>query len=238
MSQIKSAYIGLMQEVQLHITKDGSHTLINPSLEESYHAYNGAHTESQYVYIQCGLEYYISNRSDSRDPITILEFGFGTGLNALLTLQHCTHSNTRVHYISLEPFPVPAATALQLNYTDNLAQPYPELFRQLHTCEWNNTVKITENFELKKLNQKLHETKLEPNSIDIIFYDAFAPSKQPDAWEKQLFEKCFEALKPNGLLVSYCANGQFKRDLKSIGFTLDQCKGPMGRREITRAWKN
>ncbi|RLV61214.1 hypothetical protein D5018_02860 [Parashewanella curva] len=226
-----------MKDVQLHATKDGSHTLINPTLKESYHAYNGALTESQFIYIECGLRYFLSLNTVNDQTINILEFGFGTGLNALLTLKQSIDARQAIKYSSLEPYPIPIDTAQKLNYVKKLKMPSPELFTQIHACDWGEVEEITEKFELLKIQQKLHDAALTLNSVDIIYYDAFAPSKQPDAWEKHLFEKCFQALKPNGLLVSYCANGQFKRDLKAIGFKLDQCEGPMGRREITRAWK-
>ncbi|MGB0895490.1 MAG: tRNA (5-methylaminomethyl-2-thiouridine)(34)-methyltransferase MnmD [Parashewanella sp.] len=226
-----------MSAVKLHLTKDGSHTLINPELEESYHAYNGAWTESEFVYITSGLSYFLKQRTDNTNKLNMLEFGFGTGLNALLTLQQSLSRNLSVNYLSLEPFPIPAETALKLNYTEKLVQPIPQLFANMHAAKMDVPYCVTESFSLLKLQQKLHDATIKNKSIDLIYYDAFAPSKQPDAWEKPLFEKCFNALKSGGLLVSYCANGQFKRDLKSLGFKLDQCKGPMGRREITRAWK-
>ena len=226
-----------MQDIQLYLTKDGSHTLINHQLQESYHAYNGALTESEYVYIQHGLNYYFSRYDVGHQLIRILEFGFGTGLNALLTLQHSLNNGKLIQYTSLEPYPVSSETALKLNYSSNLNEPYPILFKSMHTCDWNKPIPLTDSFELLKLKQKLNDIPLEPEHFDVIYYDAFAPSKQPEAWDKSLLEKCYRALKTGGLLVSYCANGQFKRNLKSLGFTLDQIEGPMGRKEMTRAWK-
>jgi tRNA U34 5-methylaminomethyl-2-thiouridine-forming methyltransferase MnmC len=217
-------------------TKDGSHSLLVPEINETYHSTHGALTESEYVFIQQGLEHYVSTNNVSE--INILEIGFGTGLNALLTCLAAETGNTRINYYSLETNPVDPAIIRELNYHELIdAENAAIVFENLHASKWNELVGINDNFCLKKIEQQLQKYLGEKNQFDLVYFDAFAPSRQPEMWELSLFEGIFGRMKPKGVLVTYCAQGQFKRDLKSCGFEVERLPGPPGKAEMTRAIK-
>ena len=227
-----------MSKIEVILTKDGSHTVYNSELDESYHAYNGAVTESKYVYIENGLKYYLSSVDDPiKKPVRILEFGFGTGLNTILTILESQKLEQEIEYTTAEPFPLPSDVVKDLNHGDLFSTQTKEHFNKVHNAQWNQDVLLFNSFKLHKAHSRIEDLPVESEPFDIIYYDAFAPSKQPDAWEIDVLRKCHALLQTGGLLVTYCANGQFKRNLKSLDFKLDQIEGPMGRKEMTRAWK-
>lgn len=218
-------------------TEDGSHSLINHQLDETYHSRHGAVQESVHVFIQHGLNYFLENHPT--DTIRILEVGFGTGLNALLTLHKSQSKNQSIEYTSLEAFPVAEHLVMQLNYPELIALADGRgLFQKLHASPWNAIEKITSYFHLKKIEGRIQELGLPKNYFDIIFFDAFAPNKQPDMWELSVLSKVFDAMKSNAVFVTYCAKGQLKRDLKSLGLLVESLLGPPGKREMIRARKS
>ncbi len=219
--------------MELQKTADGSHTLFIPELNETYHSIHGAIQESQHVFIKNGLHYFSDKKT-----VNILEVGFGTGLNALLTLLDKQNLAQQVNYVSLEKFPLNLALIVQLNYTTqlklNVAQ--TALFNQLHICEWNKLTPITNNFNLLKIEKDLADFQYE-TTFDIVYFDAFAPEKQAELWTAEIFSKIYDLLRPNGILVTYCAKGVVKRTIKSVGFQLETLPGPPGKREMIRAKK-
>ncbi len=202
--------------VKLITTSDGSHSLLNTELDETYHSRHGAVQESMHVFIRNGLEYL------PLDEVNIFEVGFGTGLNALLAAQ----SGKKINYTSIEAFPLEEEVYSQLNYEPK------DLLLKLH----RNSQLETRNFKLNKIHTTLQSIQLEP-VYNIIFYDAFAPSKQPEMWELPMIEKACNALMPGGLFVTYCAKGQLKRDLKSLGMEVETLAGPPGKKEMVRGTK-
>ena len=222
--------------IEIFETKDGSHSLLVPEINETYHSTHGALTESKYVFIQQGLDYYISKNDFSE--INILEIGFGTGLNALLTSLAAEKGNTRINYYSLEINPIDSSITSKLNYHELIDDENAALvFDNLHAAKWNELVRINDNFYLEKIEQQLQRYSGEKDQFDLVYFDAFAPSRQPEMWELSLFENLYERIKPEGVLVTYCAQGQFKRDLKSCGFEVERLPGPPGKAEMTRALK-
>ncbi|MEQ6121799.1 tRNA (5-methylaminomethyl-2-thiouridine)(34)-methyltransferase MnmD [Reichenbachiella sp. MALMAid0571] len=220
-------------------TKDGSHSLLIPEMNETYHSTHGALTESNYVFIDKGLKYYVEKEATTpNNHINILEVGFGTGLNALLTSIYANTHKQLVSYFSLETNPIDPLILEQLNYhkliDDTKGQ---ELFQSIHACEWEKLVEINKYFSIKKINQALQEYSGETELFDLVYFDAFAPSRQPEMWDITLFEKIYGLMKKGGVLVTYCAQGQFKRDLKACGFEVEKIPGPPGKAEMTRACK-
>jgi tRNA U34 5-methylaminomethyl-2-thiouridine-forming methyltransferase MnmC len=220
--------------MELKTTADGSHTLFVPELNETYHSVHGAIQESQHVFIKNGLHYF-----NNKETISILEIGFGTGLNALLTLLAIENSSQKVDYISLEKFPLPNELVQQLNYPTQLKldTDQKKIFNHLYICEWNALTPITNNFNLLKIDKDLADFQYE-TIFDIVYFDAFAPEKQAELWISEIFLKIYDFLKPKGILVTYCAKGVVKRTIKFVGFQLETLPGPPGKREMIRAVKS
>jgi tRNA U34 5-methylaminomethyl-2-thiouridine-forming methyltransferase MnmC len=222
--------------VELITTSDGSHSLHNSELNETYHSVHGAIQESIHVFIKSGLEYFEKNNSPTN--LSILEVGFGTGLNALLTLQHSLIGSKKILYESLEAFPISQETASLLNYPKALPFADSEkYFAQLHQSVWDQEVELSSNFSLLKRHAKLQQTELGEDKFDIIYFDAFAPSKQAELWELAILRKVERSMKLGAVFVTYCAKGQLKRDLKSLGLLVETLSGPPGKKEMVRAVK-
>jgi len=218
---------------EIILTEDGSHSLLNTALNETYHSIHGALQESVHVFIRHGLDYFLQRHVQQN--ISILEIGFGTGLNALLTLQKILNQPNKVRYTSLEAFPIHQDIWSKLNYAESLNM--SEHFNRLHQAEWDIPVDVLPNFQLTKLHTTLQQVALSQQLFDIIYYDAFAPSKQPEMWTFELLEKVVNAMSPRGVFVTYCAKGQLKRDLKNLGLNVETLDGPPGKKEMVRAIK-
>jgi tRNA U34 5-methylaminomethyl-2-thiouridine-forming methyltransferase MnmC len=217
-------------EPEFRLTGDGSHTLYLQAMGEYYHSTHGAIRESEYVFIEKGL------KACAGSSLDLLEIGFGTGLNALLTFLHARGQGGQLRYDTLELYPLAPEVFMKLNYPDYLDQGAREWFEQLHHSPWGQVTEISPFFQLHKLKQDF--TSFEPNRFyDLVYFDAFAPGKQPEMWESEPLARLFRALKPAGLLVTYCAQGKFKRLLKQIGFEVESLPGPPGKREMTRAMR-
>ncbi len=220
-------------EPRVVMTEDGSTSLFVASLDEQYHSIHGAIQESMHVFIRAGLQEKLQQQAD----ISILEMGFGTGLNTLLTLVEAGKFPYKINYTAIEKYPLPEAIYTQLNYGTLIQVPDANgLFMQLHKAEWNNEIRIQQDFYLKKIDKDLADCIFD-EKFDLIYYDAFAPSVQPELWTKDIFDKLYNALHKNGILVTYCAKGSVKRTLKEAGFTIEPLPGPIGKREMTRARK-
>lgn len=214
------------------ITGDGSHSLSVPDLDETYHSRHGAVTESQHVFINEGLGTFDPNLS----AVRIFEVGFGTGLNALLAWIWAKTRNSNVRMVSVEKYPLPADESEMLNYGTEVEEASEEEFRRLHRTPWNEDVVLDENFSLHKMNCDLDEVDLH-SQFDLVFYDAFGPRVQPNMWTVEKLAVVERLLVPGGVLVTYCAQGQFRRNLKSLGMHWESIPGPPGKREMTRAVK-
>lgn len=219
-------------------TQDGSHSLISPQFGEAYHSRHGAIQESMHVFIGHALEYAAYRKKQ----VNIFEMGFGTGLNAWLSLLFAQQHNLPIHYQTIEQFPVDSETVNKLNYHKaNI----PELgklennksqFLKLHNSSWGEKETITPNFFLSKHKIDLNNFQLK-EKVDIIYYDAFAPEAQPELWTQAIFEKMKAMLCEQGILTTYCAKGYVRRNLKAAGFTVERLEGPPGKREMLRAQK-
>ncbi len=223
-------------QAQLLLTGDGSHSLVWPQMDESYHSRHGAVRESRHVFLSEGLAHWQSQHPE-RTTVRILEVGFGTGLNAALALEASLRQPVlQVDFVSLEAFPVPLDLVQQLNYPnflDSQARPY---FLALHQADWNQWSIITPNFRLRKENSRLEDWHSD-QKYDLVFFDAFAPKKQQEMWQLDLIQKTVVNLDTGGVWVSYCATGQLRRDLKTCGLIVERLPGPPGKREMTRGTK-
>jgi tRNA U34 5-methylaminomethyl-2-thiouridine-forming methyltransferase MnmC len=222
-----------MSQVSIITTTDGSHSLLNTSLNETYHSVHGALQESKHVFIRHGLDFFCER--SSVDPVHIFEMGFGTGLNALLTAQRTMETHRHIHYTTLETFPLEQNIWKQLNYADT--DEAKDLFQKIHEADWNKESIVTPFFTQLKMETSLQHATLTPAFFDVLYYDAFAPNKQPELWEMELLRKVVEAMKSGGVFVTYCAKGQLKRDLKNLGLTVETLAGPPGKKEMVRALK-
>jgi tRNA U34 5-methylaminomethyl-2-thiouridine-forming methyltransferase MnmC len=218
--------------ISIITTGDGSHSLLNTALNETYHSVHGAIRESKHVFIKEGLEFFLDKTG--KKEIRIFEIGFGTGLNTFLSVLHAIQSGIRMHYQSWEKFPIERDIYTKLNYADGLGS--RELFLQLHEVAWNRKVSVTDAFTLEKRNGDLIMDSIAcDEAYDIVFYDAFAPSKQAEMWTPEVLKKTVGQLNRNGVWVTYCAKGQLKRDLKALGLRVESLPGPPGKREMLRA---
>jgi tRNA U34 5-methylaminomethyl-2-thiouridine-forming methyltransferase MnmC len=202
-------------------------------MDETYHSSHGAVQEAKHVFLEHGL-----NALPSLTTIRIFEMGFGTGLNALLTLEAAEQQNKHIHYTGIEAFPVELEMALKLNYEQYVSSENQHFFTSLHTSEWNSDQPITPFFTINKIEGNIESFLPRKSCIDLIYFDAFGPRAQADMWDMVILEKMASLLAPGGVFVTYCAKGQLKRDLKSIGLRVESLPGPPGKREMTRAWKD
>lgn len=211
-------------------TEDGSHTILVPEIDEHYHSVHGAIQESEHIFIKSGLEFC------SADPVHILEIGFGTGLNVLLTALSTQESGKKVFYTSIEKYPLDRTITRLLNYPDMTGKGGPELFDRIHSARWDIEEEIYPGFILKKIKEDLLVLKLS-GSYDLVYYDAFSPEKQPEMWSAKVLSMISDVTAGGGIVVTYCVRGEIKRSFANSGFHIDLLPGPPGKRHIMRAVK-
>lgn len=218
--------------VEIIVTGDGSHTLRNHALQETYHSVHGAIRESLHVFIETGL---MTLMGKGMEKICIFEMGFGTGLNALLTLDRARLYKQKVIYTVIEPYPLPENIWSALNYSDSLGN--AREYNLLHHAPWQIATALDPYFELLKIRTTLQQYEPVNKCFDLIYYDAFAPSKQPELWQLPLLSKVAGTLRPGGVFVTYCAQGQLKRNLGVLSLDVETLPGPPGKKEMVRARK-
>jgi tRNA U34 5-methylaminomethyl-2-thiouridine-forming methyltransferase MnmC len=216
---------------QIILTEDGSSTLYIPELNEHYHSIHGAIQESMHVFIEAGL------KKCSASEVKIFELGFGTGLNCLLSILN--NRGKTIEYHSIEPFPIEPGLVKQLNYPSILKLDLATrlVFESIHNAPWNELVKIKGDFLLRKIKDDM-ETFSSESKFDIVYFDAFSPAIHPHLWTKEIFSKLFDWMNTGGILVTFCAKGEVRRNMQSCGFAVERLPGPPGKREILRAVKN
>lgn len=212
-------------------SKDGSNTIYLSDLDEFYHSPRGAISESEYVFIKNGIS--ASLELFNFKELSIFELGFGTGLNATLAYRFSINNNIKINYHSIEKYPIPINSLNQLNYNELLNPQYSEIIN----ANWEENIELSENFNLIK--NKIDVYQFIPNNkLQLIFFDAFAKSKQPDIWSDEVIFKMCDMLDSNGIFVSYACTASLKKQLKSYGFKLIKKQGALGKREMTFAIKN
>ena len=213
-------------------TLDGSTTIQLTEWNECYHSKHGAIQEAQHVFIKNGLSLF------QDQEIAILEIGFGTGLNAFITLLESKKMNQIIDYVGVEAYPISAAEVLSMNYVDELdSKLESSTFEKIHECAWEEKVSLDDRFALTKRKQFFQDIEDE-NRFDLIYFDAFGYRVQPELWSTEIFRKMYNSLKSNGILVTYAARGVVKRSMIEVGFTVEKLAGPPGKREMFRARKS
>lgn len=216
-------------------TKDGSKTIHIPEWNEQYHSTHGAIQEAKHVYLKHGLAFFCTSEGYAKQSeISVLEIGFGTGLNAFLTAIKAEELNLNCNYVGVEGFPISNKELEALNYTETLK--HKAIFKAIHTCEWEKEFKISKNFKLTKQQKQFSEIT-NKNHFDVIYFDAFGPRVQPELWTETIFKNMYKAMKQNGVLVTYCAQGHARRAMISVGFTVSKVEGPPGKRHMLRTVK-
>jgi tRNA U34 5-methylaminomethyl-2-thiouridine-forming methyltransferase MnmC len=216
---------------EIIITEDGSSTLSIPEIDEHYHSIHGAIQESNHIFINSGFNYLKERRS-----INILEIGFGTGLNAFLTYIKATENNIAVNYTSIEKYPITNNEIEKLNYSDNIDTQMKDVFKQIHNVSWESFQNINNLFKIKKVKIDLLDYLFE-DKYDLIYFDAFSPNIQPKLWSADIFSSIYTNTNAGGVLVTYSAKGQVRRNMQAAGFKVSRLPGPPGKREILRAVK-
>ena len=217
---------------EILLTQDGSYTVAIPEMNVTYHSIRGALQESIHIYIQSGLQYALPKVAI--ETISVFEMGFGTGLNALLTMQEAIRLKRRINYYAVELFPLTIEEAKALKQDDQLGT--GNLAMQLHEAPWEEEVMINEYFSLYKTNQSLLDLSLNIQ-FDVVYFDAFAPNDQPELWTEAVFANLFNNLNNNGVLVTYSCKGTVRRIMQAVGFIVNKIPGPIGKAEIVRAIK-
>lgn len=219
-----------MSDNQIIITEDGSHSLFSQKHGVSYHSKFGAIQETQHVFINAGFRFKIPTTS-----LSILDIGFGTGLNAFMTFLDSKKHHVTINYTGVEAYPLSLETISKFNFSDLLKED-KNIFHQIHELDWEKSHALNDRFRLTKMNMRIEDIDFK-NQFDIIYFDAFGPGSQPELWEESILQKMYDALKIDGVLTTYCAKGSVKRGLKKVGFTIESLPGPPGKREMTRAVK-
>jgi tRNA U34 5-methylaminomethyl-2-thiouridine-forming methyltransferase MnmC len=220
---------------KLIVTGDGSHSIEVPELGGTYHSIHGAIQESKHVFIEAGFN--APGRLERPGALNIFEAGFGTGLNALLTMIESEKQNLKIYYETIELYPLMLEEAKQLNYCSVLErEDLQKNFELLHECAWAEEVVISTKFSFKKKKASLlnFETL---GTFELIYFDAFDPNTQPELWTQEIFEKMFTILRPRGILTTYSSKGTVRRAMQAAGFVVEKLPGPPGKREIVRALK-
>ena len=214
-------------------TGDNSKTLYIEELDECYHSHHGALQEAEYVFIKNGLQ-----KINSKE-INILEMGFGTGLNVLVTIKEFLNlKDTKINYFSLEKYPITEVEAQAVGHSDLFEQEeVKKSYQKIHQCEWGSLVEILPNFYLRKIKTDFFDLdKIDLPEIDLVYFDCFGARVQPELWEKPLFQLISKKMKKNGLLTTYSSKGSVRRALQEIGFKVEKLEGPKGKREMINAF--
>lgn len=212
-------------------TLDGSTTIHLQEWDECYHSKHGAIQEAQHVFIKNGLSLFENKH------VSILEIGFGTGLNAFITFLEAKKLNQTIDYVGVEAYPISADEVLSMNYVEELnATDESAIFQTMHESNWEEKISLNKDFSLTKRKQ-FFEAIDDIEKFDLIYFDAFGYRVQPELWSTEIFQKMYNALKPNSVLVTYAARGVVKRSMIEVGFTVEKLAGPPGKREMFRARK-
>jgi tRNA U34 5-methylaminomethyl-2-thiouridine-forming methyltransferase MnmC len=213
-------------------TADGSKTIYIPEMSENYHSNHGALQEAQHVFIKNGLHVFAEKKE-----VYVFEMGFGTGLNAMLSMVEADRTKQKVYYTGIEAYPLEMEIIQQIDYEKLVDDKFNKYFKEMHLSNWAQKHTISDTFSFEKIHEKIQDYTVLEDTMDLVYFDAFGPRAQEEMWGISILEKMYKILKSGGVFVTYCAKGQVKRDLKSLGFIVENLEGPPGKREMTRAIK-
>ena len=211
-------------------TEDGSSSIFSEDINEHYHSIYGARNESQHVFIDYGIA-----QIKEKKNIRVLEIGYGTGLNALLTAVYALENNVKVEYYGVEAFPLSKEISMSLTFAKENSE--KNLYIDIVEVEWNKLVSIHDYFKINKIDKRIQDCNFEKDFFDVVYFDAFSPDAQPEMWTKEIFSKITNSMKTNSLLTTYSVKGEVKRNLKACSMHIEKCPGPKGKREILNAIK-
>ena len=219
-------------EKKIIITSDGSSSVYLPQWDENYHSKHGAIQEAYHVFIKSGLDLFKDGST-----LSILEMGFGTGLNCFISYLEAVKRDLVINYIGLEGYPLEAEMISDLNHVEQLkAEKEIEAYSKIQASKWNNKELISPNFKLTK-QEIMFEAYKEHNVADLIYFDAFGARVQPDLWSETIFKKMYASLNDGGIIVTYAAKGSVRRAMQAVGFEVERLPGPPGKREMLRGRK-
>ena len=220
-------------------TGDGSKTIQIEEWDEQYHSVHGAINEANHVFLKHGLLFFNSQliSESNTNEIAILEIGFGTGLNAFLTLIEAEKQNLNINYVGVEAYPVKNEEIEILNYVELVSLKHKSEFEKLHNSNWERQIYISDYFKIKK-EEKFFKDISSISEFDIVYFDAFGARVQPELWTEDIFKKMYDALKPKGVLVTYSAKGSARRAMQAVGFDVERLDGPPNKRHMLRAIKS
>jgi tRNA U34 5-methylaminomethyl-2-thiouridine-forming methyltransferase MnmC len=223
-----------MEQLQLVTTADGSKTIYNPTVGENYHSKHGALQESKHVFLKSGLEYYLQ-KTESQE-VKILEVGFGTGLNFLLSANYCTEHNVKLLYVGIEAYPISIDLMQQTGYSAFASKNLYQQFLENYALGFNRAFPVNDCCQLEIVHGKLQHFESD-HLFDVVYFDAFAAIHQPDMWSQESLERCCRHLRKDGVFVTYAITGNLKRIMKGLGFDIEKAPGAPGKREMLRAIK-
>lgn len=222
-----------MSSLKIIESKDGSHTIYNPELDEHYHSTHGAFQEAMHVFIKSGFEEKLQSQSE----VKIFEMGFGTGLNAVLTAMQQDEQELEIEYTALEAYPLAKEILQELNYKGHWGSRGQSLFNMVHSIPWDQKSRLYPGFKFEKVESSFEDFESE-TLFDLVYWDAFGPRVQPELWVETIFSKMFSLMNKDGILVTYSCKGDVRRAMIAAGFDVEKIPGPPGKREILRARKN
>jgi tRNA U34 5-methylaminomethyl-2-thiouridine-forming methyltransferase MnmC len=218
---------------QLITTSDGSHSVLDTQTGVTYHSKHGAIQESRHIFVQAGLMHLTP-----KQQLSVLEVGFGTGLNALLTRLAAESHIMDFYYEAIENKPLDVTEYSGLNYCEILKRPdLAESFQQLHLLPWNVPTEWIPGFVINKRKEDLQQASLK-GPFHLVYFDAFDPVVQPELWTTDVFQMIRTNMYEHGVLVTYSSKSSVQRALRSSGFEVTKLAGPPGKREIVRATAN
>jgi tRNA U34 5-methylaminomethyl-2-thiouridine-forming methyltransferase MnmC len=221
-------------QTELIETSDGTHTLKLKGVDEQYHSVKGALQESRHVFLRSGFQAV----SHEIDPVKILEVGFGTGLNALVTAHEAINTKRKVYYEAVEPYPISPAIVVKLNYPKFFEEEWiSDVFNDIHQADSVKHLNIRDYFYIRNRRDKIESAELPAIYFNLVYFDAFGPDTQPEMWNQEIFEHISNSMTSGGILVTYCSKGSVRRAMKAAGLEVEKLPGPPGKREIVRASK-